>query len=121
MTEQRVGQPWERRLRPLATIFVLVVGSIFTTVTLLGFLLSALDAGTFDRIVENHFGAAFGIPVSFVTSLVLVLAFRREAGPIEFEALGFKFKGASGPLIFWVICFLAFVTALRLLWPLGVE
>jgi len=32
--------------------------------------------------------------------------------------LGLKFKGASGPIIMWVLVFLAIVLSIRLIWPL---
>jgi hypothetical protein len=39
------------------------------------------------------------------------------SGPIEFEAIGFKFRGASGPIVLWVFCFLSIAVAFHLLWP----
>ena len=45
----------------------------------------------------------FGVIVAF--SIVLTLSF--ATGDIEFEAPGFKFKGASGPIVLWVLCFVA--------------
>jgi hypothetical protein len=35
---------------------------------------------------------------------------------IEFEAAGFKFRGASGPVVLWIFCYLAIVTSIKLLW-----
>jgi hypothetical protein len=40
----------------------------------------------------------------------------QTSGPIEFEGLGFKFKGASGPVVLWVFCFLAIAGAIKLVW-----
>jgi RsiW-degrading membrane proteinase PrsW (M82 family) len=122
MSDSGNDQPVGLRIKRFAGILVLVVGSAFATVTFVLVLIAAITQGdVFKKMVENHFAAAFGIVISFVTSLVLVLVLRVEEGPIEVEAFGFKFKGAGGPLILWVVCFLAFVTALRLLWPLGVK
>lgn len=45
----------------------------------------------------------FGVIVAF--AIVLTLSY--ATGDIEFEAPGFKFKGASGPILLWVVCFLA--------------
>ena len=42
-------------------------------------------------------------------SLLVVLLLRFTAGNIDFDAWGLKFKGSSGPIIFWVLCFLASV------------
>jgi hypothetical protein len=71
----------------------------------------------FLTIIDKHFPATIGLPLSAVSSLCVVLALRAATGPIEFEALGFKFQGASGPLVFWLLSFIAMIHALWLLWP----
>jgi hypothetical protein len=48
----------------------------------------------------------------------LVSALEVRSGPIEFEALGLKFKGAAAPIVFWVFVFLAITVSVRLLWTL---
>ena len=68
------------------------------------------------KTIFDHFAAVVGLPFASVGSLFLVLLLRYSAGPIEFEGLGFKFKGASGPIVMWVLCFLATVSAIKLLW-----
>jgi hypothetical protein len=68
------------------------------------------------KTIFDHFAAVIGLPFAAISSLCLVLLLRYSAGPIEFEGLGFKFKGASGPIIMWVLCFLAMVSAIKLLW-----
>jgi hypothetical protein len=45
----------------------------------------------------------FGVIVAFA----IVISLSYVAGELEFELPGFKAKGASGPIILWVICFLA--------------
>ena len=57
------------------------------------------------------------IGFSIILSLFVVLMLKFSSGPIEFEVIGFKFKGASGPIIMWVICFLVIVLAFSLLSP----
>jgi len=42
-----------------------------------------------------------------VIALLVVVMLRYSAGPIEYEAAGMKFKGASGPVVLWIFCFLA--------------
>lgn len=37
-------------------------------------------------------------------------------GTIAFEGLGFKFRGASGPVVLWVFGYLAIVGSIKLLW-----
>jgi len=48
--------------------------------------------------------------------LVLVIMLRVVTGPIEFKAGGVEFKGASAPIVMWLLCFLALAGALRMLW-----
>ena len=54
--------------------------------------------------------------MSAISAFCLVALLEIARGPIEFEALGFKFKGASGPAILWVFCFLAMIFGVWLLW-----
>lgn len=70
----------------------------------------------FIGIIEKHYAATIAVPLSAIAAICVVLALKATTGPIEFEALGFKFRGASGPLVFWLICFLAMVWAVWLLW-----
>jgi hypothetical protein len=67
-------------------------------------------------LYKKNFLVIIGLPLAAMASLFLVLILEYSKGPIEFEALGFKFKGASGPLVMWVICFLAIACAFKLLW-----
>jgi hypothetical protein len=46
----------------------------------------------------------------------IVLYLEAKSGLIEFEGFGFKFRGASGEIILWVICFLAIMAAIKALW-----
>jgi len=67
--------------------------------------------------VYEHFAAIIALPFAGFAALGLVLLLEsRSDQPLEFKALGFEFKGASGPIVLWVICFLAVVISLRLLW-----
>ncbi len=69
-------------------------------------------------IAMQHFPAIIGLPMAAICALFIVMILKYTSGPIEFELLSFKFKGASGQIIFWVICFLAITLAIRVLWPL---
>jgi len=68
------------------------------------------------EVVRQHFAAVIGLPASAILALWIVTLLRSQSGPIEFETAGFKFRGASGPVILWVLCFLAIAVAVRLLW-----
>ena len=69
-----------------------------------------------NKIVADHARVIVGLPVAGLFSLGVIALFRTTEGTIKFEALGFKFEGASGPIVMWVICFLAISGSIRLLW-----
>jgi hypothetical protein len=68
------------------------------------------------QIINAQFPGMIAVPLSALASLCVVLALKASAGPIEFEAVGFKFSGASGPLAFWVVIFIEFIWAVHYLW-----
>ena len=70
----------------------------------------------FIEIMYQHLVAVVGIPGAIITAFVLVNVLEQVSGPIEFSGLGFTFKGASGPVIMWVVVFTALVGGLKLLW-----
>jgi hypothetical protein len=76
----------------------------------------ALSEGYWKDLARKQFPAMVGLPAAAVAAIFLVLTFQAEAGPIEFKALGFEFKGASGPIVLWAICFAAIAGAIRLVW-----
>jgi hypothetical protein len=68
------------------------------------------------EIFRTHPGAVLGLPMAALAALCIVLFLEAKSGQIEFEGFGFKFRGASGEIILWVICFLAIVAAIKALW-----
>jgi hypothetical protein len=68
-----------------------------------------------DAIREN-FAAMIMFPISCGFSLVVVLILQATAGQLKFSFLGFEFEGASGPVVLWVLCFLAQMFGIWLLW-----
>jgi hypothetical protein len=67
-------------------------------------------------LVIKNFAAIVGLPAAATASFVVVTLLRQAERPIEFEGLGFKFRGASGEIVLWICCFLASAGAIRLLW-----
>ena len=63
-----------------------------------------------------HPAVVLGLPTGALAAFCIVLFLEAKSGRIEFEGFGFKFRGASGEVILWVICFLAIAGAIRLLW-----
>jgi len=68
------------------------------------------------EIAREHFAATIGLPAAALVSLCIVLLLEHSAGAIEFEGLSFKFRGASGPIVLWILCFLSIAGAIKLLW-----
>lgn len=104
--------------RQVATWLILLAMVCFGTVLLLavvhGIWLS--EDQWIITLAKEHFAAVVGLPASALAALFVVSIFEVTTGPIEFEGFGFKFRGASGPIIFWVICFLAIGGCIKLLW-----
>ena len=69
------------------------------------------------KLVEEHFSAIIGLPMAALGSFVIVVFLKQTSQEkIEFEGLGFKFKGPSGEVILWLMCFLGMTIAIKLLW-----
>jgi hypothetical protein len=75
--------------------------------------------GWLNKLIQDHYPAMIGVPLMSGAAFCVVMTFEVAIGsPIEFEALGFKFSGASGPVLMWVLCFLVFTLAFRVLWSI---
>jgi hypothetical protein len=93
----------------IALVFIAVVG--LWVLGLVGYF------GTLGRaILTQHFQAIVGLPAAAAASLVIVFIFSQTGRPIEFEALTIKFKGAAGPVVLWILCFLSIAAAIKILW-----
>jgi hypothetical protein len=68
------------------------------------------------KILIGKFQVVIGLPAAAVAAFIVVVFLRQTAGPIEFEGLGFKFRGAAGQVVLWLICFLAIASAIKWLW-----
>jgi hypothetical protein len=67
-------------------------------------------------LARDHAQAMIGVPWAGGAAFIVVLVLRTSFGAINFKILGVEFKGASGPIIMWVLCFLVEVSAIKLLW-----
>jgi hypothetical protein len=71
------------------------------------------------RLMKQRYAALVQVPAIGMISFLGVFLFdviSQQA--IEFEALGFKFRGAAGPIVLWIMVFLALTCATYLLWSL---
>lgn len=67
-------------------------------------------------LIIAHPAVLLEVPWSGGASLSVVLVCRSSFGEMKFKALGVEFSGASGPIAFWVLCFLCHVLAISVLW-----
>ena len=68
-------------------------------------------------MVREHPAGTLGVAMGAISafSVVAVLdVFARD--PIEIKFFQFELKGAAGPVVLWIVCFLAFVAGTELLW-----
>lgn len=103
-------------IRRVAQWLILVGGAVLAGAFVLGGAISMLQDPEIFRIALEHFAATIGLPCAGLAALCIVVALENTSGPIEFEGLGFKFKGASGPIVLWVFCFMAIAGAIKILW-----
>jgi hypothetical protein len=69
-------------------------------------------------VAFDHFPATVGLPAAAAGAFVVCALFRTAEGKIKFAVFNVHFEGASGPIVMWVLCFLAIAAAIRMLWPL---
>jgi hypothetical protein len=72
-------------------------------------------ARTLTQLLESDPRLVLGVPWAGGASLVVVLILRSSFGMAEFKIFGVEFKGASGPTVMWVLCFLAEALVMRVL------
>ena len=122
MSPQNNSNQEKSALKKWATWGV-VIGTAIWTTFFFGFLVvSALiphlipDSWFLDMIKENPAGT-IGVAICAISSFSVVVVldiFSRDS--ISFKFFNFEFKGASGPVVLWIMCFLAFVAGTGLLW-----
>ena len=100
-----------------------VIGAAMWAAYFVGFLIyhslkrSQSSGSWFLQVLERNYAACVGVPLSALTAFCIVLLLKIvSTGPIEIEALGFKFRGAAGPVVLWIFCFLAVTFGVYLLW-----
>ncbi|MGH6934776.1 MAG: hypothetical protein ACRED2_01090 [Methylocella sp.] len=107
----------------IATVAIGLFGYLFALV--LAAFLSRTE-GSLGARLANWFTSApaqnLGIPCAAVAAFaivaVLLNAFppaSNAAGQLAFKAFSLEFSGPSGPITLWLMCFLGFIFALKLL------
>ena len=80
-------------------------------------ILSEWNQAYWSDAIRDHFPAVIGLPMAAVAAFIVVVFLQQNTeGPIEFQGLGFKFKGPSGAVVLWMICFIVIAGTIKLLW-----
>jgi hypothetical protein len=113
-TAHDAAAPAVRRIISILAIVALALLGLFTVIGTL--VATWKQDAVYYAIIIKHYPATIGLPISATAALVVVFLLEYTAGPIEAEGFGFKFKGASGPLLFWILSFLAINASIAGLW-----
>ena len=109
-----MNQFWRDRAHLLVAFIgpIIVVGPIVYVAALL------VGDGSADywKFVKHNYLIFFGMPYAAFFAYYLVITLESSRGPIEVEFFGMKFKGAGGPLIFWLLVFLSILLGFKLFW-----
>ena len=73
-------------------------------------------SGDLVGILRLHPAALIGVPWAGGAAFIVVLVLRASFGLVEFKVLTVEFKGASGPIVMWILCFLVEVLAIKMLY-----
>lgn len=78
----------------------------------------ALDAVR-HGLIKTYFISVFCLPAAGFGAYMVVVIFQQTSGPLELEGLTFKFKGPAGPVVLWILAFLAMVAGFMMVsWQL---
>jgi len=106
---------WEQQLRRYMSWAAVCGATLFALAYFVSIVVVALS-GYWDAVALKHFPTVIGLPSAALAALFVVLVLRTVAGAVEFRVLGFELKGATGPIVMWVVCFLSIAFAINLLW-----
>jgi hypothetical protein len=67
-------------------------------------------------LLERHGAALIGIPAASALALFLIGIIRAIDGPIEFDVLGMRAKGAGAAIILWIAAFVTVGLSIRAVW-----
>lgn len=104
--------------KQIVTILLISIASIYLTTSTIfvGYHL-IIQSEWLMEIMHQHFVGVIVLPAyAFGVLLFVILLDIRSKETIEFEALGFKLKGASAPIALWMACMLVAIIGLKLLW-----
>jgi hypothetical protein len=113
------------RMKALATWGVVLGTAVWTTFFFCFLVANAvmpevIPDSWFLHMVRDHPSATLGIAMSAMSAFSVVAVLDvLSRDPIEIKFLGFELRGAAGPVVLWVLCFLAMVAGGEILWDNG--
>ena len=108
---------WLYKLRKFASWAFVLCSCIVTLVLAYLLIRGSMGWPDFFVIAIRHFPAVVGLPLAAVASLFIVIVLKVISGEkLSFKIWGLNFEGASGPVILWMLCFLAMALAINTLW-----
>src|SRR5437868_5408500 len=113
--------PRELPARPLRLAYVIVVTAallVFAVITVIRLMDPAQFPGLNTEIMQKHWVAVFGIPLSALLALFVVLLTTTVTGEIKFDLGPIKVSGAAGESVIWLVGFALGVWAFKELWSL---
>jgi hypothetical protein len=99
----------------IVQIFALVLLLTYIT-ALVVLLVTQWNNNDIRTIVTKQMKVFVLFPAGGLFALLIVALFQQAAGPITLETGGLKFQGASGPIIFWLLCMLLIIYGINKLW-----
>ena len=123
MDQERKFSESERRFRRWITWIAVVgtagwAGYFFTFLVYQSLFGEKSATNWFLQMVQEHPAATIGVGMSAVSAFCLVAVLELYVGPIELEGMGFKFRGATGPVFLWALCFVVMIWGVWLLWDM---
>jgi hypothetical protein len=115
--EDLLTQPWQTTLHKgcaYAILALLVVGPMF-----LGFYITLPSLGAdpdFVDFILRNYAVFFILPYIGCLAYFIVVTLEVTRGPVEVEVGTVKIKGAGGPILFWVIIFVAVTSVIKMFW-----
>jgi len=75
-----------------------------------------IATGEYMSLIKHHYAFMIEIPSSAAAAVFVVLLMKYVAGNVQMKIPGICFKGAAGTIVFWIMCFWAFILAIKVLW-----
>ncbi|MBB2961905.1 hypothetical protein [Methylobacterium sp. R2-1] len=91
--------------RQITNVGIAVTGLLMVVVLFYALWLNRFD-NVVTQLVLKNFPIIIGLPFAFLAAFIVIALLRQGDGPLEFKGFGFEFKGASGEIILWLLCFL---------------